>query len=59
MAVSWCEALKGPREARRAELLERTAEGEPLTRITNYGASLLNFASRLLLRNVSPSSELR
>ena len=32
--MSWCENLKGPREARRAELLERTAEGEPLTRIT-------------------------
>jgi hypothetical protein len=34
MAMSWCEALKGLREARRAELLARTAEGEPLTRIT-------------------------
>jgi hypothetical protein len=34
MAMSWCEALKGPREERRAELLARTAEGEPLTRIT-------------------------
>jgi hypothetical protein len=35
--MSWCEALKGPREARRAELLARTAEGEPLTRITRDG----------------------
>lgn len=32
--MGWCEALKGKREERRAELLERTAAGEPLTRIT-------------------------
>ena len=32
--MGWCEAIKGPREERRAERLERTAEGEPLTRIT-------------------------
>jgi hypothetical protein len=34
LVMSWCEALKGSREARRTELLARTAEGEPLTRIT-------------------------
>ncbi len=32
--MGWREATKGRREERRAELLERTAEGEPLTQIT-------------------------
>ena len=39
--MSWCEVLKGPREARRAELLARTAEGEPLTRITRDDLRML------------------
>jgi len=32
--MGWCKTLKGSREERRTELLARTAEGEPLTRIT-------------------------
>jgi hypothetical protein len=34
MVMGWWESLKGSRAERRAELLARTAEGEPLTRIT-------------------------